>query len=38
VAAELGIAEHTVESQGTIALRKLGEYFARHNAPPPPAP
>lgn len=29
VAAELGIAEHTVESQGTIALRKLGEYFAR---------
>ena len=38
VAAELGIAEHTVESQGTIALRKLGEYFARHDAPPPPAP
>lgn len=30
VAAELGIAEHTVEVQGTIALRKLGEYFARH--------
>lgn len=30
VAAELGIAEHTVEAQGTIALRKLGEYFARH--------
>jgi len=31
VAAELGIAEHTVEVQGTIALRKLGEYFARHD-------
>lgn len=30
VAAELGISEHTVESQGTIALRKLGEFFARH--------
>ena len=33
VAAELGIAEHTVEVQGTIALRKLGEYFARHSGP-----
>lgn len=32
VAAELGISEHTVEAQGTIALRKLGEYFARHGA------
>ncbi len=31
VAAELGIAEHTVEVQGTIAMRKLGEYFARHD-------
>lgn len=30
VAAELNIAEHTVESQGTIALRKLGDYFARN--------
>lgn len=30
VAAELGIAEHTVEVQGAIALRKLGEYFNRH--------
>lgn len=29
VAAELGIAEHTVEVQGTIALRKLSDYFAR---------
>jgi len=28
VAAELGIAEHTVEAQGTIGLRKLGDYFA----------
>jgi len=32
VAAELGIAEHTVESQGTIALRKLGEFFTRYEA------
>ena len=31
VAAELGIAEHTVEAQGTIGLRKIGEYFARYN-------
>jgi RNA polymerase sigma-70 factor (ECF subfamily) len=29
VAAELGIAEHTVEAQGTIGLRKLTEYFER---------
>jgi RNA polymerase sigma factor (sigma-70 family) len=35
VAAELGISENTVESQGTIALRKLGEFFARHDALPP---
>jgi RNA polymerase sigma-70 factor (ECF subfamily) len=35
VAAELGIAEHTVEAQGTIALRKLGEFFAQHGAAPP---
>jgi len=38
VAAELGIAEHTVESQGTIALRKLGEFFARHDGPTPSSP
>ena len=36
VAAELGIAEHTVEVQGTIALRKIGEYFARYDGPPQP--
>lgn len=36
VAAELGITEHTVESQGTIALRKIGEFFARHTATRPP--
>lgn len=30
VAADLGIAEHTVEVQSAIALRKIGEYFARH--------
>lgn len=35
VAVEMGIAEHTVEAQGTIALRKLGEFFARHGLPPP---
>lgn len=29
VAAQLGIAEHTVEAQGTIALRKIAEFFAR---------
>ncbi len=29
VAAELGISEHTVEAQGTIGLRKIGEFFAR---------
>jgi RNA polymerase sigma factor (sigma-70 family) len=30
VAAELGIAEHTVEVQSGIALRKLSDFFARH--------
>lgn len=29
VAAQLGIAEHTVEAQGTIGLRKLSEFFER---------
>jgi len=29
VAAQLGIAEHTVEAQGTIGLRKLAEFFER---------
>jgi RNA polymerase sigma factor (sigma-70 family) len=29
VAAELGIAEHTVEAQATIGLRKLAEFFRR---------
>jgi RNA polymerase sigma factor (sigma-70 family) len=29
VAAQLGIAEHTVEAQGTIGLRKLTEFFER---------
>lgn len=32
VAAELGISEHTVEAQGTIALRKIAEYFERIDA------
>jgi len=31
VAAQLGISENTVEAQGTIALRKLGEFFKRHD-------
>ncbi len=31
VAAELGISEHTVEAQGTIGLRKIGEFFARYD-------
>lgn len=30
VAARLGIAEHTVEAQGAIGLRKCIEYFRRH--------
>ena len=38
VAAELGISEHTVEAQGTIALRKLGQYFARHGSSSPQTP
>lgn len=36
VAQEMGISEHTVEAQGTIALRKLGEFFARHGSGPQP--
>jgi RNA polymerase sigma factor (sigma-70 family) len=35
VAAEMGISEHTVEAQGTIALRKLGEFFARRGGRAP---
>ena len=30
VASALGIAEHTVESQGTIGVRKCTEFFRRH--------
>jgi len=29
-AAELGIAEHTVEIQSVLALKKLGAYFRKH--------
>src|SRR5579885_1122245 len=29
VAEKLGLSEHTVEWQGTIALRKIGKFFAR---------
>ncbi len=36
VAARLGIAEHTVEAQTTIGLRKLAAYF--EGLEPPPAP
>jgi RNA polymerase sigma-70 factor (ECF subfamily) len=35
VAAQLGIAEHTVEAQGTIGLRKLTEFFERHERQSP---
>jgi len=34
VAAELGIAEHTVEAQSVIGLRKLADYFERLGRPP----
>jgi RNA polymerase sigma factor (sigma-70 family) len=30
IAAQLGIAEHTVEAQGSIGLKKLADYFARY--------
>lgn len=36
VAAQLGIAEHTVEAQSTIALRKLAGYFERLERQRPP--
>lgn len=32
-AAELGIAEHTVEIQSVLALKKLNAYFRKHTAP-----
>lgn len=35
IAARLGIAEHTVESQLTKALHRCEEYFAAHGALPP---
>lgn len=38
VAARLGIAEHTVEAQGGIGLRKCIEYFRRHGYRPPSRP
>ena len=34
VAARLGIAEHTVEAQGSIGLRKCIDYFRRHGHGP----
>jgi len=37
VAGQLGIAEHTVEAQTTIALRKCIEFFRRHDRVGPPA-
>jgi len=36
VAARLGIAEHTVEAQTTIGLRKLAAFFERLESPPAP--
>ena len=35
-AAEMGIAEHTVEVQSVLALKKLSAYFKKHTAPRPP--
>lgn len=32
-AAELGIAEHTVEIQSVLALKKLNAFFRKHTAP-----
>ncbi|MFA5262876.1 MAG: RNA polymerase sigma factor [Opitutaceae bacterium] len=36
IAVELGIAEHTVEAQAAIGLRKCVEYFQRYNRQLPP--
>ena len=36
VAAQLGLAEHTVEAQASIGLKKLTEYFARFERQRPP--
>lgn len=36
VAAELGIAVHTVEIQTALGLKKIGRYFKEHNVPPRP--
>ncbi len=38
VAARLGIAEHTVEAQGSIGLRKCVEYFRQHGYRQGPRP
>ena len=35
IARQLGISEHTVESQLTKALRRCQEFFSRHGALPP---
>ena len=35
-AAELGIAEHTVEVQSIIALKRLSAFFKKHTAPRTP--
>jgi RNA polymerase sigma-70 factor (ECF subfamily) len=35
VAAQLGLAEHTVEAQASIGLKKLTEYFAHFERPRP---
>jgi len=36
VAAELGIAVHTVEIQTALGLKKIGRYFKEHDVPPRP--
>jgi RNA polymerase sigma-70 factor (ECF subfamily) len=38
IASELGISEHTVEVQGTIGLRKIAEFFDRHDRQRPVRP
>jgi RNA polymerase sigma-70 factor (ECF subfamily) len=38
IAAQLGIAEHTVEAQTAIGVRKCAAFFARHDRTGSPHP
>lgn len=38
IAAQLGIAEHTVEAQGSIGLRKIAKFFERFDRQPKTSP